>query len=172
MCLLISWGRKEPGYQQAQHRSTTLGLYLVQARRVGRVTLAAMGLLPDTQNCGLSMRRDCRERIPRDRLQRKPLDSDPGMHHGTCVVHMSWCMSGSLTHDDGENVTGIPGTCATLSCAYLVRGQLLGLLSWWPIFESSHYNLYEDQAPVDFICRCQIVSWVVETWLYKRVPWK
>ena len=26
--------------------------------------------------------------------QRKPLVSDPGMHHGTCVTHVPWCMSG------------------------------------------------------------------------------
>ena len=25
----------------------------------------------------------------RHRLQRKPLVSDPGMHHGTCVTHVS-----------------------------------------------------------------------------------
>ena len=31
------------------------------------------------------MRRDCRERLPHIRLQRTPLISDPGMHHGTCV---------------------------------------------------------------------------------------
>ena len=35
--------------------------------------------------------------FPRHRLQRKPLVSDPGMHHGTCVTHVPWCMSGSLT---------------------------------------------------------------------------
>ena len=37
------------------------------------------------------------ERFPRQWLQRKPLVSDPGMHHGTCVMHVPWCMSGSLT---------------------------------------------------------------------------
>ena len=26
-----------------------------------------------------------------------PRVSDPGMHHGTCVSHVPWCMSGSLT---------------------------------------------------------------------------
>ena len=26
-----------------------------------------------------------------------PLVSDPDMHHGMCVTHMSWCMPGSLT---------------------------------------------------------------------------
>ena len=53
-----------------------------------------MGLLPDTWNCGLRMRREC---FPRHQLQRKPLVSNPGMHHGTCVTHVPWCMSGSLT---------------------------------------------------------------------------
>ena len=43
------------------------------------------------------MRRECRGRFPRHRLKRKPLVSDPGMHHGTCVTHVPWCMSGSLT---------------------------------------------------------------------------
>ena len=45
-------------------------------------------------------------------FQRKPLVSDPGMHHGTCVTHVPWCMSGSLTRSGGENVPGIPGACA------------------------------------------------------------
>ena len=49
---------------------------------------------------------------PRRRFKRKPLVSDPGMHHGTCVTHVPWCMSGSLTCGDGENVPGIPGACA------------------------------------------------------------
>ena len=66
----------------------------------GRVRMhhgTSMGLLPDTWNCGLRMRRECRERFPRHQLQRKPLVSNPGMHHGTCVTHVPWCMSGSLT---------------------------------------------------------------------------
>ena len=45
-------------------------------------------------------------------LQRKSLVSDPGMHHGTCVTHVPWCMSGSLTRCGRENVPGIPGACA------------------------------------------------------------
>ena len=81
-----------------------------------------MGLLPDTQNCGLRMRRDCRERFLRHRLQRQPLVSDPGMHHGTCVTHVPWCMSGSLFRDDGENVLDIPGACATRNSTYLAGG--------------------------------------------------
>ena len=81
--------------------------------------LAFMGLLPDTLNCGLRMRRKC---FPRHRLQRKPLVSDPGMHHGTCVTHVPWCMSGSLFSGGGENVPGIPGACATRNFTYLARG--------------------------------------------------
>ena len=50
--------------------------------------------------------------FPHRRLQRKPLVSDPGMHHGTCVTHVPWCMSWSLTRGGGENVPGIPGACA------------------------------------------------------------
>ena len=50
--------------------------------------------------------------FPRRRFQRKPLVSDPEMHHGTCVTHVPWCMSGSLTRGDGENIPGIPGACA------------------------------------------------------------
>ena len=51
--------------------------------------------------------------FPHRRCQRKPLVSDPGMHHGTCVTHVSWCMSGSLTCGDGENDPSIPDACAT-----------------------------------------------------------
>ena len=65
---------------------------------------------------------ECREHFHRHRLQRKPLVGDPDMHHGTCVTHVPWCMSGSLTRDDGENVPGIPGACATRNFAYLARG--------------------------------------------------
>ena len=83
---------------------------------------ASMGFLPDTWNCGMRMRRECRERFPCHRLRRKPLVSDSGMHRGTCVTHVPWCMSGSLTRGGGENVPGIPGACATHHFTYLVRG--------------------------------------------------
>ena len=81
-----------------------------------------MGLLPDTQNCELRMRWECPVRFPHHRLQRKPLVSDPDMHHGTYVTHVPWCMSGLLTCVGGENVLGIPGACATHNFAYMARG--------------------------------------------------
>ena len=45
-------------------------------------------LFPDTQNRGLRVRRGYRERFPHHRLQRKPLVSDPGIHHD-----MPWCIT-------------------------------------------------------------------------------
>ena len=50
--------------------------------------------------------------FPRRRFQSKSLVNDSDMHHGTCVTHVPWCMSGSLTRSDGENVPGIPSACA------------------------------------------------------------
>ena len=61
---------------------------------------------------GCACARNAGNVFPHCRFQRKPLVSDPGMHHGTCVTHVPWCMSGSLTRGDGENVPGIPGACA------------------------------------------------------------
>ena len=60
--------------------------------------------------------------------QRKPLVSDPGIHHGTCVTHVPWCMSGSLTRGGEENVPGIPGACAIRNFTHLVRGLLSHML--------------------------------------------
>ena len=73
----------------------------------------------------------------RHRLQRKPLVSDPGMHHGTCVTHVSWSMSGSLTRGGRENVPGIPGACATLNFTYLVRGP------WHPYFNNVFFDIWK-----------------------------
>ena len=68
----------------------------------------------------------------RHRLQRKPLVSDPSMHHGTCVTHVPWCMSGSINRGGGENVPGIPGASATRNFSYLVRGPMNVWKScWW-----------------------------------------
>ena len=73
------------------------------------------------KNCELRMRRECRERFPHHRLQRKPLVSDPGMNHGTCVTHVPWCMSGSLTRGWLGNIPGIHSACATRNFTYLAR---------------------------------------------------
>ena len=95
--------------------------------------VCAWDILPDTENCGLRMRRECRERFPRHQLQRKPLVSDPGMHHDTCVTRVPRCISGSLTRGGGENVPGIPGACATRNVTYLARGP-------WDILINTKYS--------------------------------
>ena len=65
---------------------------------------------------------ECREGFPRHQLQMQPLVSDPGMHPGTCMTHVPWCMSGSLTHGGGENAPSITSACATHNFTYLARG--------------------------------------------------
>ena len=82
-------------------------------------------LMPDTYNFGLRMSPECRDRLLRYRFIRKPLVSDPSIHHGMCVTLVPWCMSESLTRGGGENVPGISGACATRNLTYLVRGPLL-----------------------------------------------
>ena len=112
------------------------------------------GLFPDTQNCGLCVRWECRERFPRHRLQRKPPVSDPGMHHGMCVMHVPWCMSGSLTCGGGENIPGIPGACTTRNFAYLVRGP------WDDEWQTDSFmGLYMTVA--NHITCCLTFSWYI-----------
>ena len=67
---------------------------------------------------------------PRGRLQRKPVVSDTGMHHGTCVTHVPWCMSGSLTRGGGENVPGIPGACAPAILRIWQEAHVSGTHAW------------------------------------------
>ena len=90
-----------------------------------------MSLLPDTHNCGLRMCRGCGERFPRHRLQRKPLDSDPGMYHGKRMTHAPWCMSRSLTRV-AEYRSCHSQRCATWKCKYLVKDP------WGQITPSFH----------------------------------
>ena len=88
------------------------------------------------------MRQECRECFPHHRFRRKPLVSDTSMHYSRHVrhTHVPWCMSGSLTHGDGENVPGIRGACAPAILriwqeAHRARNQgfLVPLVQfWWP----------------------------------------
>ena len=90
-----------------------------------------MGLWPDTQNCGSRMLRESRERFPRHRLQRKPLISDPSMHHDSCVTHMPWCMSGSLTR--GCRVKRSRHSRRTHNPQFYVFGKRPMFISCWLI---------------------------------------
>ena len=64
-----------------------------------------------------------------------PRVSDSDMHHGTSVMHVSWCMTGSLTSSFIWNRwwgkhSGIPGACSTRNFAHLVRGPLVNIWLW------------------------------------------
>ena len=80
--------------------------------------------------------------FPRRRFQRKPIVSDPGMHHGTCVTHVPWCMSGSLTCGDGENVPGIPGACAPAILRIWQEAH-----GWSANQQQAHTCTMDDQSP-------------------------
>ena len=88
------------------------------------VIMLLMGLLSYTKNAGCACAGNAGDHFPRHRLQRKPLVSDPGIHHGTCLTHVPCCMSGSLTRGGGENVPGIPGACATRKFTYPARAPI------------------------------------------------
>ena len=96
--------------------------------------------------------------FPRRRFQRKPLVSDPGMHHGTCVTHVPWCMSGSLTCGNGENVPGIPGACAPgiLRIWQEAHGVCSG---FWAISSGLTHYVFDSLVPCDATLHHVIVYW-------------
>ena len=112
----------------------------------GHDYVSSMGLLPDTQNGGLWIRRECRERFPCHQLQKKPPVSDPGMYHGMCDTYMPWCTSGSLTDGGGENIPAIPGACSTRNFTYLVRSQ-------WNRSVSYHNNTRQSKNRMQLVWR-------------------
>ena len=109
------------------------------------VMCKSMGLLPDPYNCGLRMRWECRERFPTTDLKESARVSDPGMHHGTCVMHVPWCMSGSLTSGGGKNV---PGSSRRMrNPQFYVSGKrpMSYLAIWWHwIIWAKAHKLYSD----------------------------
>ena len=66
------------------------------------------------------------------------------MHHGTCVTHVPWCMSGSLTCGDGENVPGIPGACAP-AILRIWQEAHADVLSIWPQVTHFHEISFKNQ---------------------------
>ena len=67
------------------------------------------------------MHRECRERFPRHRIQRKPLVRDPGMHHGTRVTHVPWCMLRLLIHGGGKTFPAFPVHMHIRNFTYMAR---------------------------------------------------
>ena len=87
-----------------------------------------MGLLSVTQNCGLRMRWEYRERFPHHR----------GLVIPTCITARVWrtrrdaCLVRYLvvSFEVGVegNIPGIPGACATHTLTYLVRGPVKSII--------------------------------------------
>ena len=79
-------------------------------------------------------------------FERKPLVGDSGMNHGTCVMRVPWCMSGSLTRGGGENVPGVHGACATRNVTDLSRGPwhvVQGRLPWQTLHRACKRNMMQ-----------------------------
>ena len=96
--------------------------------------------------------------FPHRRFRRKPLVSDPGMHHSTCVRHVPWCMSGSLNCGDGENVPGIPGACAPAILRIWQEAHVAHPL-WWDMGYLSKLKFFYEFEIVSilFTCECSTV---------------
>ena len=107
------------------------------------------------------MRRECRERF-----QRKLLVSDPGMHHDTCVTHVPWCMSGSLTCGEGENVPGIPSACAPAILRIWQEAHYVR--QWWP---SSLTHMYASPGLSELIGLQELAVRSL-CWKYPRPAYK
>ena len=50
------------------------------------------------------------------------------MHHGTCITHVPWFMSGSLTWGGGKNVPGIRGACALAISRHIYDYKMIYVL--------------------------------------------
>ena len=113
--------------------------------------------------------------FPHPRFQRKPLVNDPDMHHGTCVTHVPWCMSGSLTCGDGENVPGIPGACAPaiLRIWQEAHGWNKGpLLCWLKWLRYIRFHLYFDVIFLQ-VNRPEYDIWVYTSYCRRhRITWR
>ena len=155
-----TWSHLSPMLVAITYRDTIRAMFWFGRYTIYRYCFYShrTGLLPDMKNCGLRMHLECRERFPCHRLQRTPLLSDPGMHHGTCVTHVPWYVSGSLIRCGGENVLGIPGACATRNFTYLVRDPWLSQY----VYSDSHTGL----ARSLYTIRAVFIFW---EWLYNLV---
>ena len=103
--------------------------------------------------------------FPRRRLQRKPLVSDPGMHHGTCVTHVPWCMSGSLTRGGRENVPGIPDACAPAILRICQEAHVITSSCIYPSPNKLVLVIRSEDAQVSRQVNCEISRHTIREWM-------
>ena len=99
--------------------------------------------------------------FPRHRFQRKPLVSDPGMHHGTCVTYVPWCMLGSLAWGDGENVPGIPGASALaiLRIWQEAHGWCSGHTVLYALFNKAFTDVFSNLCQYFIALHNNVIKW-------------
>ena len=68
------------------------------------------------------MRRECRERFPRHRELTIPTCITARASRTCCDACRDGYLAVAFEVGGGENVSGIPGACATRNFTYLVRG--------------------------------------------------
>ena len=117
--------------ESTSHRQST-HCGLVMPYGIIQLNWFSMGLLPDSNIAGCACARNAGNVFPHRRLQRKPLVSDPGMHHGTCVTHVSWCMSGSLTRLAWKTFPAFPAHAQTSILRIWQEAHWLRwIVAWW-----------------------------------------
>ena len=88
VCLTMLNNSENNGTEDIVLLTPTLGLWDSQD----------MGLLPDAQKLRVAHAHapEMPGAISPPPTSKQTVISDPGMHHGTCVTHLPWCLSGSL----------------------------------------------------------------------------
>ena len=101
------------------------------------------------------------------------------MHHGTCVTHVPWCMSGSLTRGGGETFPAftVHAQPAILQIWQEARGQCLGLCHLTPTrchpwstirSDNRNYQKWEMQTRNTKERQVAMVDKNLISWLYRH----
>ena len=97
---------------------------------VKHVSPHCMFFLPDAKNCGLRMRRECREHFPRHRGLAIPACITARVSRTCRDACRDRELAVSLEFGGGENIPGILDACATRNLTYLLRGPLGPRQGW------------------------------------------
>ena len=123
---MCSWRRRDIPWYQLCYSPFTLGEpHMISSYAAFQTSWASYQI---RKIAGCACAGNAGNVFPRCRYQRKPQVSDSGMHHGTCVTHVPWCMSGSLTCGDGKTFPAFPAHAHPQFC---VSGKRP--IAWWTI---------------------------------------
>ena len=121
-----------------------------------------MSFLPDAQNCGLRMHRECRKLILYHRELAIP----------TCITARAWRTCRDVCRDrylavafevgGGEIVPGIPGACTTRNFPYLVRAPGCNIILRYIQGQYHPPNAYSHQTNIK----------IYRGWQFNNSKWK